>query len=100
MTLLELLILLAVAAICGSLGQAITGLSLGGCIVSMAVGFIGAVLGTVMARALGLPELLMLQFDGVRFPVIWSIIGATLFVAVVALLTRRRVLVQRTIVRP
>jgi len=32
----------------------------------------------------------MFRAGGVEFPVIWSIIGATLFVAVVGFLTRKR----------
>jgi uncharacterized membrane protein YeaQ/YmgE (transglycosylase-associated protein family) len=41
MTLFDLLILLLVAGICGALGQAITGFSRGGCLVSIALGFVG-----------------------------------------------------------
>ena len=40
MTLLDVLILLLVAGICGSLGQAIVGYSRGGCLVSIALGFV------------------------------------------------------------
>ncbi len=41
MTLFDLLILLLVAGICGALGQAISGYSRGGCLVSIALGFVG-----------------------------------------------------------
>ena len=92
MTLLELLVLLIVAGICGALGQAISGFSRGGCLVSIALGFVGALLGTWLSRQLGLPELLVVPVgDGRGFPIVWSIIGAALFVAVIGLLTRRRV---------
>ncbi len=90
MTLLEFLILLVVAGICGSVGQAIAGFTRGGCLVSVALGFIGALLGTWMARSLGLPELLAVQVGGQPFPVIWSIIGATVVVLVVGLLSGGR----------
>jgi uncharacterized membrane protein YeaQ/YmgE (transglycosylase-associated protein family) len=90
MTLIDLLILLLVAGVCGALGQAISGFSRGGCLVSIALGFIGAILGMWLARQLGLPELLMLPVGGKSFPVVWSIIGAALFVAVISLLTRSR----------
>jgi uncharacterized membrane protein YeaQ/YmgE (transglycosylase-associated protein family) len=91
MTLLELLVLLVVAGLCGALGQAISGFSRGGCLVSIALGFVGALLGTWLARQLGLPELFVVPLgDGRGFPVVWSIIGAALFVAVIGLLTRRR----------
>jgi uncharacterized membrane protein YeaQ/YmgE (transglycosylase-associated protein family) len=89
MTLLDLLILLIVAGICGALGQAITGFSRGGCLVSIALGFVGAVVGMWLARTLGLPELFAIQIGTTSFPIVWSIIGSALFVALIALLTRR-----------
>ena len=91
MNITQLLILLLIAGICGALGQAIGGYSHGGCLVSIALGFIGALLGTWLARALGLPELLAIPAGGMHFPIIWSIIGAALFVAVIGLISRRRV---------
>lgn len=90
MTLIDLLILLLVAGLCGSLGQAIVGYSRGGCLVSIALGFIGALIGMWVARNLGLPELFAVNIGGTRFPIIWSIIGAALFVAVISLISRSR----------
>jgi uncharacterized membrane protein YeaQ/YmgE (transglycosylase-associated protein family) len=90
MTLWDLLVLLLIAAICGSLGQAIAGVSRGGCLVSIALGFVGAVLGMWLARSMGLPELFAIRIGDTNFPIVWSIIGSALFVAVIALLTRRR----------
>lgn len=89
MTIFDLLILLLVAGICGALGQAITGFSRGGCLVSIALGFVGAVVGMWLSRVLGLPELFAIQIGTTNFPIVWSIIGSALFVAVIALLTRR-----------
>ena len=88
MTILDFIILLIVAAVCGSLGMAISGYSRGGCLVSIALGFIGALIGMWLARVLSLPELFTLELGGVQFPIIWSIIGAALFVAVLGFLTR------------
>jgi uncharacterized membrane protein YeaQ/YmgE (transglycosylase-associated protein family) len=90
MGILEFLILLIVAGICGSLAQALVGYSRGGCLVSIVLGFIGALLGSWLARMLKLPELVNLQFGDQPFPVIWSIIGAALFVAILALVSGRR----------
>jgi uncharacterized membrane protein YeaQ/YmgE (transglycosylase-associated protein family) len=89
MTILEFLILLVIAAICGAIGQAIAGYSLGGMVITTVVGFIGAFLGTWMARAIGLPELLMVNVGGQPFPIVWAIVGSALFAAIVALFTRR-----------
>lgn len=90
MTILDLVLLLIVAGICGSLGQAISGYSRGGCLVSIALGFVGAVIGVWLARVLHLPELFNVQIGEANFPIIWSIIGAALFVAVVSFLSRPR----------
>ncbi len=90
MTILDLIVLLLVAGVCGALGQAISGYSRGGCLVSIALGFVGAVLGVWLARNLGLPELFSVQIGATAFPIVWSIIGSALFVAVIALFTRRR----------
>ena len=89
--LIPFLLLLLIAGICGAIGQAIGGYSHGGCLVSIALGFIGALLGSWLAGRLGLPELLALPVAGMRFPIIWSIIGSALFVAVINLISRRRV---------
>jgi uncharacterized membrane protein YeaQ/YmgE (transglycosylase-associated protein family) len=83
-------VLLIVAGICGSIGQAITGYSGGGCLASIALGFIGALIGMWIARELELPELFSLRVGTAMFPVIWSIIGSALFVAVISLISRRR----------
>jgi uncharacterized membrane protein YeaQ/YmgE (transglycosylase-associated protein family) len=88
MSILDLLILLIVAALCGSLGMAISGYSRGGCLVAIALGFIGALVGMWLQRVLSLPEFLMLETGDVHFPIVWSIIGSALFVAVLSFLTR------------
>jgi uncharacterized membrane protein YeaQ/YmgE (transglycosylase-associated protein family) len=90
MTLIDVLILLLVAGLCGSLGQAISGYSRGGCLAAIALGFIGALLGMWLARQFGLPELFMLPIGGTRFPIIWSIIGSALFVAIISFIARSR----------
>jgi uncharacterized membrane protein YeaQ/YmgE (transglycosylase-associated protein family) len=90
MTLIGFLALLVIAAICGAIGQAIVGYSRGGCLVSMAVGFIGALLGQWLAGLLHLPELIVVHIGGQSFPVIWAIIGSALFVAIISFLAGRR----------
>lgn len=86
MTLTELLILLVIAAICGGVGQSLAGYDLGGCLVSIVVGFIGAYIGMWMAGKFGLPELLAIKVGGKSFPIIWSVIGSAVFTLIVALL--------------
>jgi uncharacterized membrane protein YeaQ/YmgE (transglycosylase-associated protein family) len=90
MSIVAFLILLAVAGLCGTLGQAIVGYDRAGCFGSIAIGFIGALLGMWIARGVGLPEILAVRIDGEAFPVVWSIFGSALFVGVLSLMTRRR----------
>ncbi|REJ81573.1 MAG: GlsB/YeaQ/YmgE family stress response membrane protein [Planctomycetota bacterium] len=89
MTLLEFILLLVIAGICGGIAQALAGSSPRGCLVSIVLGFIGALLGTWLARKLGLPEILTITLAGKTFPIIWSIIGASLFAALLGLITGR-----------
>jgi len=94
LTLSGLLILLLIAGLCGAIGRGIGGGTRGGFFVSIAVGFVGALFGTFIAGYMHLPELLMVAVDGHRFPILWSIIGAALFVALVHLVSggsRRRI---------
>lgn len=90
MSLVSLLVLLVIAAVCGMIGQAIAGYSIGGFLVSIVVGFIGAFLGVWVARQFNLPTLFVINLDGQPFPVIWSIIGSAIFALIVGLLTRPR----------
>jgi uncharacterized membrane protein YeaQ/YmgE (transglycosylase-associated protein family) len=90
MSLFGLLVLLVIAAVAGAIGQALAGYSLGGCIVSILVGFIGAYIGMWLANSLGLPELLTINIDGEPFPVVWSIVGSAILTALIALLFRPR----------
>ena len=82
-TLTGLFLLLVIAGICGAIGRAIAGGTSGGFLVSIAVGFIGALLGSFIAGYFHLPELMTLRVDGRAFPILWSILGASLFVALV-----------------
>jgi uncharacterized membrane protein YeaQ/YmgE (transglycosylase-associated protein family) len=91
MTLLEVLLYLLIAALAGGIGRAIAGGTRGGCVVSIVLGFIGALLGSWIARKAKLPEVFLIRLgDGPPFPFLWSVIGAALFVAVVVALSGGR----------
>ena len=90
MTLPALLVFLLIAAICGAIGRALVGGG-GGLITSIVIGFIGALFGPWLASQLHLSERLLVNVGGRPFPIVWSIIGAALFVAFLHLLSRRRV---------
>lgn len=92
MSLTAFLLLLLIAAVTGAIGQALAGYSLGGCLVSAGVGLLGALIGVWIAGGLGLPTFFVIDVEGFDFPVVWSIIGSGLLVAVLGLLRggRRR----------
>jgi uncharacterized membrane protein YeaQ/YmgE (transglycosylase-associated protein family) len=90
LTLTGLIVLIIIAAICGAVGKALAGGAQGGLVASIALGFIGALLGPWVARQLHLSEPLVLRVSGRPFPIVWSIIGAALFVALLHLMSGRR----------
>jgi uncharacterized membrane protein YeaQ/YmgE (transglycosylase-associated protein family) len=90
LTLPGLIVLIVIAAICGAVGKALAGGGQGGLIASIALGFIGALLGPWVAHQLHLAEPLVLHVSGQPFPIVWSIIGAALFVALLHLISGRR----------
>jgi uncharacterized membrane protein YeaQ/YmgE (transglycosylase-associated protein family) len=83
MTLLGFLILLLVAAVCGSIGASLAGYSLKGCLTSIIIGLVGALIGAWLSQELAVKDFLYIQ----RIPIFWSIIGSTLFVAVIGVLS-------------
>jgi len=89
-TLPGLIVLLIIAAICGAIGNAFAGGIRGGLLVSIVLGFIGALFGPWVAHQLKLSEPWVLHVSGQSFPILWSIIGAALFVAIVHLVSGRR----------
>jgi uncharacterized membrane protein YeaQ/YmgE (transglycosylase-associated protein family) len=88
----SLIILFIVGGLVGAIGQRLAGYSHGGCLTSVALGFIGALLGSWAVRQFKLPELYVLTIGHTSIPIIWAIIGAAVFVAFLGLLKRRRTL--------
>jgi uncharacterized membrane protein YeaQ/YmgE (transglycosylase-associated protein family) len=93
MSILGFIILLAIAAVAGMIGQALAGYSIGGCLISAIVGFIGAYVGMWLANQFGLPEPLPISVEGETFPIFWAIVGSALFALILGLITRQRRLV-------
>jgi len=90
LTLPALVVLVLIAAICGAVGKALAGGAPGGLLVTIALGFIGALFGPWVARALNLSEPFVLHVGAQSFPIVWSIIGAALVVALLHLVAGRR----------
>lgn len=89
MSITAILLLLLIAAVCGAAGQALAGYSLGGCLASVGIGLLGALLGMWLAGALGLPEFWTIEVGGKSFPIVWSIIGSMILALVFGLIRRR-----------
>lgn len=84
---IDILISLIIAGIAGSIARSLSGFSRGGCIISIVVGFIGAVIGTWLAREMQLPDPLTITIRGTNYNLLWTIIGAVIFTAVLSLIT-------------
>jgi uncharacterized membrane protein YeaQ/YmgE (transglycosylase-associated protein family) len=81
-TLPSFVVTLIIAGLCGALAQLLVGYTRGGCIASLLVGFIGALIGSWLAATLHMPTILPIA--GVD--VVWTIIGAAIFTALLALI--------------
>jgi len=85
---MDFILLLIIAAICGAIGQSIAGYSLGGCLITTVVGFIGALIGKWLANQMGLTYILPVEISGEMFPIIWSILGSALFAVAIGVIRR------------
>lgn len=80
---IRFLILLAIASLCGSIGAKIAGAKTTGCLTSIALGFVGALIGGYISRKMAIPDLIV--FQGI--PLVWSIVGAAIFVAIINMIS-------------
>ena len=78
-------LLLIIAGFVGGIAQSIVGLSGRGCLVSIAIGLIGALLGNYLAKVAALPDILSIHLGDHSFPLVWSVVGAVIFVAIVSI---------------
>ncbi len=87
---IEVLILFVIAAVCGWLGKILGGYRVGGLIVSVVVGFVGALVGIWLKNSLDMPALIPIDTGSRVFPMVWAVLGAALVVAVLSVIGRRR----------
>jgi uncharacterized membrane protein YeaQ/YmgE (transglycosylase-associated protein family) len=79
-TLPSFVLTLLIAGLCGAVAQLLVGYTRGGCIASVLFGLVGALLGSWLAATLNLPSIISIF----GIDVVWTIIGAALFVAVLS----------------
>lgn len=90
MTIVELIVFLVIAGVCGAIARAFAGGTGGGFLISVLLGFLGAFVGNWLAHLLRLPELLEVDIGRHPFPVVWSIIGGMILVVLAHVLMRPR----------
>jgi uncharacterized membrane protein YeaQ/YmgE (transglycosylase-associated protein family) len=90
MSLLELLILLTIAGIIGTLAEFLIGFTPGGLTGSVIVGALGALIGDWLARLLRLPLLLPIQVGTRTIELLWAMLGSILLVVILSMLRGRR----------
>jgi uncharacterized membrane protein YeaQ/YmgE (transglycosylase-associated protein family) len=88
MSVVDLLLLLLVGAICGAIAEMIVGFSPGGFLASVAIGFLGALIGTWLAGQIGLPSVLAVRIGGYTIEILWAILGAIILLLVISFFRR------------
>ena len=82
MTIVDLLLLILVGGICGAIAEMVVGFSPGG--------FLGALLGTWLARQLHLPSIFAVTIAGYTIEILWAILGAIVLLLILSMFRRRR----------
>jgi len=85
-----LIVLAIVGCLAGWIGQRIAGSRRGGLVTSVALGFIGALIGSWAVKQFELPPIWALHVGHTAFPIIWAIIGAAVAVALLRVRSVRR----------
>ena len=84
---IRFLFFLFVASVLGSIGNSLAGGRPKGCITSILVGLIGAIVGNWLSTELNIQDVWYFQEN---IPVLWTIVGSALFVTAVNLLSGNR----------
>lgn len=90
MNLLQIIVLLIIAGICGAVAELIVGFSPGGFLVSIVIGVIGAYLGGLLANLTGWRvSPLVLTIGGRPLDLLWAVGGSIVLLLVISLLRGR-----------
>ncbi|MBK9712257.1 MAG: GlsB/YeaQ/YmgE family stress response membrane protein [Kouleothrix sp.] len=87
MDLLQVLMLLVIAGICGAIAQWIVAFSPGNLLVSIIVGVIGAYLGALIGGVFPIPLLFPIGVGTVEFSLIWAVVGSGLLLLLLRVLS-------------
>jgi uncharacterized membrane protein YeaQ/YmgE (transglycosylase-associated protein family) len=84
---MDFIFLLIVAAILGGIGARLAGQDNNGCFMSIILGLIGAMLGRAASENFGIGDIWTISLGGTSVPVLSTIVGSALFVALLNLLS-------------
>jgi uncharacterized membrane protein YeaQ/YmgE (transglycosylase-associated protein family) len=89
--LVEFVVLAVVAAIAGAIGEALAGYSLGGCVVSAVIGYVGALIGFFLETQLHIVDPLNITIAGDnKFPFLLAVICSLVLTLILGGFKRRR----------
>ncbi len=88
--LIQLVVILVIAALCGGIAQAIFGMRRSNFLVSMVIGVIGAYLGAYLAQQFGWPDIVRLSVGSSSIELMWSLAGSIVLVFVLSLINGAR----------
>ncbi len=83
--LIELLILIIVAALSGGFAQALFGIRRSNILVSIGIGLIGAYIGTYLAQWLSFPRILVVPIGSSNIEIVWAFFGSLVLVFIINL---------------
>jgi uncharacterized membrane protein YeaQ/YmgE (transglycosylase-associated protein family) len=81
---IEFLLMLVIAGIAGYIATQLMGARRMHILAVIALGFVGAIVGRYAAGFFNLPEPFPIMIGGSSFPLLWSIAGSALIVAIVS----------------
>lgn len=88
MSIVSLIVLILVGAICGAIAEMLVGYSPGGFLASVAIGFLGALIGSWLAPRIGLPSIFAVTIGGFTIEILWAILGAVILLLILSLFRR------------
>ena len=88
MDIIQLLLLIVIAAIFGAIGQSIAGYNFSGCFLGIIVGLVGAIVGPMIAANYELDPVFKITIMKKDYELFWSMAGALASSFIVGLLRR------------
>jgi len=81
---LNVLMLLAIAGVCGFVASKLMGAKRINIVLMIVLGFVGAVVGQWIADYFGMPLVLPLYIGAKTFPLLWAFLGSIVVVGIVS----------------